>query len=63
MRVDKQNNYSKPYSLKHCSKIKAKKSREEECKYKITWRCVIEEETKELGKKPLCHPQSGKSIH
>ena len=48
MRVDKQNNYSKPYSLKHCSKIKAKKSREEECKYKITWQCVIEEEIEEL---------------
>ena len=63
MRADKQNNYSKPYSLKHCSKIKAKKSREEECKYKITWQCVIEEETEELGEKPLCHPPSGKSIH
>ena len=63
MRVDKQNNYSKPYSLKHCSKIKAKKSREEECKYKITWQCVIEEETEVLSIKPLCDPLSGKSIH
>ena len=25
MRADKQNNYSKPYSLKHSSKIKAKR--------------------------------------
>ena len=39
------------------------KSREEECKHKITCRCVIEEETKELGKKPLRYPLSGKSIH
>ena len=25
----------------------------------ITRRCVIEEETEELGEKPLCHPPSG----
>ena len=25
--------------------------------------CVIEEETEELGKKPLCCPLSGKMIH
>ena len=32
------------------------KSREERCKHKITLRRVIEEETKVLGKKPLCDP-------
>ena len=32
---------------------------EEECKHKITRRCVIEEETKELGEKPLRRPPSG----
>ena len=31
---------------------------EEECKHKITCRCVIEEETKELDEKPLCRPSS-----
>ena len=36
---------------------------EEGCKHKITLRRVIEEETKELGKKPLLRPSSGKSIH
>ena len=35
------------------------KSREERCKHKITCRCVIEEETKELSKKPLRRPPSG----
>ena len=41
------------------STIKGKlKSREERCKHKITLRCVIEEETKELGEKPLCNPPS-----
>ena len=30
-----------------------------DCKHKITRRCVIEKETKELGKKPLCRPPSG----
>ena len=32
---------------------------EEECKFKITRRCVIEEEIEELGEKPLRHPPSG----
>ena len=27
--------------------------------FKITRRCVIKEETKVLGVKPLCHPSSG----
>ena len=31
---------------------------EERCKYKITPRHVIEEETKVLGEKPLCGPPS-----
>ena len=32
---------------------------EEECKHKITRRCVIEEETKILNVKPLYCPPSG----
>ena len=36
---------------------------EEKCKHKITRRCVIEEETEELDKKPLHHPPSDKSIY
>ena len=39
------------------------KIREERCKHKDNTRCVIEEETKALDVKPLCHPQSGKKIH
>ena len=35
------------------------KSREEECKHKITRQCVIEEKIEVLGKKPLRHPLSG----
>ena len=39
------------------STIKGKlKSREERCKYKITPRRVIEEETEEFGEKPLRDP-------
>ena len=38
-------------------------SRKERCKHKITPTRVIEEETKELSEKPLCHPPSNKSIH
>ena len=34
------------------------KSREERCKHKIISRCVIEEETEELGEKPLLDPLS-----
>ena len=30
-----------------------------ECEHKITCRCVIEEETEELGEKPLRRPPSG----
>ena len=33
---------------------------EEGCKHKITPQCVIEEETEELNKKPLCYPPSDK---
>ena len=35
------------------------KSREERYKHKITHQCVIEEETEELGEKPLCRPPNG----
>ena len=39
------------------------KSREERCKHKITRWCVIDEETKELGEKPLrCLPSDNRSI-
>ena len=41
------------------STIKGKlESREDRCKHKITPRRVIEEETEELGKKPLRDPPS-----
>ena len=44
--------------------IKVKhKSKEREMQTQNNSRCVIEEETKELGEKPLRHPPSGKSIH
>ena len=34
---------------------------EEECKHKVTRRCIIEEETEELGEKPLrCPPSSNR---
>ena len=36
---------------------------EEECKHKITRRCVIEEETKVLGVKSICRPPNSKLIH
>ena len=36
---------------------------EEKCKHKITRRCVIEEETEELGEKPLRCPPSSNSIY
>ena len=39
--------------------MKGKKSREERYKHKITRRCVIEKETKELKEKPLHCPPSG----
>ena len=32
---------------------------EERCKHKITPRCVVKKETKELSEKPLCRPTSG----
>ena len=54
MRADKQTNYSNPYSYNHSSKIKCKRRMQTQ----ITRRCVIEEETEELGEKPLCRPPS-----
>ena len=54
MQADKQTNYSNPYSYNHSSKIKCKRRMQTQ----ITRRCVIEEETEELGEKPLCHPPS-----
>ena len=45
-------------------KIKVKhKSKEESCNHKITPRCIIEEETEELGEKPLYCPPNGESIY
>ena len=54
MRADKQKSYSNPYSYNHSSKIKCKRRMQTQ----ITRRCVIEEETEELGEKPLCRPPS-----
>ena len=62
MRADKQYNYSKSYSIKHSSKMKAKEQGKK-CKHKITRRGVIEEETEVLGVKPLRCLPSGKLIH
>ena len=59
MRVDKQTSYSNTYSYNHSSKMKCKRVGKKECKHKITHRFVIEEETKELGEKPLRRPPSG----
>ena len=59
MRADKQTSYSNTYSYNHSSKMKCKRVGKKECKHKITHRCVIEEETKELGEKPLRRPPSG----
>ena len=39
--------------------MKCKRVGKKECKHKITHRFVIEEETKELGEKPLRRPPSG----
>ena len=48
------------YSLSHKqadnNKMKALRVREERCKHKITPKRVIEEETEELGEKPLHGP-------
>ena len=44
-------------------KKKSTRVREEKCKYKITRRCVIKEETEELGEKSLRRPLSDKSIY
>ena len=60
---NKQYNYPNPYSSNHASKVKAKRVGKEEYKHKITRWCVIEEETTELGKKPLRCPPNSKSIH
>ena len=38
--------------------ISHERVKEERCKHKIKPRCVIEEETKELGEKPLRNPPS-----
>ena len=54
MRAGKQTNYFNPYSYNHSSKMKCKRRMQTQ----ITRRCVIEEETEELGEKPLCRPPS-----
>ena len=54
MRAGKQTNYFNPYSYNHSSKMKCKRRMQTQ----ITRRCVIEEETEELGEKPLCRSPS-----
>ena len=43
--------------------IKRKRVRKKEANTKITPARVIQEETEELGKKPLCYPPISKMIH
>ena len=43
--------------------IKSKEQGLERYKHKITRAHVIEEETEEVGQKPLCRPPSSKMIH
>ena len=57
MRADKQTSYSNKYSYNHNGKMKCKRVGRE-MQTQITCRCVIEEETEELGEKPLCRPPS-----
>ena len=40
------------------NKCKVQRIREERCKHKITWQCVIKDEIEELGEKLLCDPPS-----
>ena len=56
-RIDKQ---FKPNKITSTVEIKWKKLREERYKHKDNTRCVIEEETKALGVKPLRRPPSDK---
>ena len=51
---------SKPNKITITAEIKWQRLREKRCKHKDNTRCVIEEETKAVGIKPLCHPPSGK---
>ena len=54
MQADKQTSYSNTYSYNHSSKMKCKRVWKKNVRL-----CVIEEETEELGEKPLSRPQSG----
>ena len=56
-------NYSKPYFNHNSIVIKSKGEGIERSKRKITPARVIEEETEELSKKPLCRPLSDKMMH
>ena len=58
MRVNKQISYSNTYSYNHSSKMKCKRVRKKK-QTPITHQCFIEEETEELGEKPLRRPPSG----
>ena len=51
---------SKPNKITSIAENKWQRLREERCKHKDNTRCVIEEETKTLGVKPLHHLPSGK---
>ena len=50
----------RPNKITFTEKIKWQRLREERCKHKDNTRCVIEEETKALGVKPLHRSPSGK---
>ena len=61
MQADKQTSYSNTYSYNHSSKMKCKRVRKKK-QTPITHQCFIEEETEELGEKPLrCPPSSNRS--
>ena len=56
MKRNKPKQYSNAQSNTINSKWKAQRVKKERCKHKITLRCVIKEEIKVLGEKPLCSP-------
>ena len=53
-------NNLRPNKTTFIAEIKWQRLREERYKHKDNTRCVIEEETKTLGVKPLHRPPSGK---
>ena len=53
-------NNLRPNKITFTAEIKWQRLRQERCKQKDNTRCVIKEETKALGVKPLYRPPSGK---